>query len=144
MLISIPSYVNDTADFLRKLDAIKSVTDNAYLVSLDVKSLCTSVPNAEGIKAVKESFDKHTCKNVVAKVITTFLALILTLNNFVFSCKHYIQMKGCAVGTIYAPSYANIFMDHFGKKCIYPFFQGLSLMIYFSSGLVLRSNLQTV
>ena len=144
MLISIPSYVNNTADFLRKLDAIKSVTDNAYLVSLDVKSLCISVPNAEGIKAVKESFDNHTCKNVVAKVITTFLALILTLNNFVFNCKHYLQMKGCAVGTIYAPSYANIFMDHFGKKRIYPFFQGLSLMIYFSSGLVLRSNLQTV
>ena len=38
----IPSYVKDTIDFLRKLDTIKSVPDNAYLVSLDVKS-CTQV-----------------------------------------------------------------------------------------------------
>ena len=34
----IPSYVKDTTDLLRKLDTIKSVPDNAYLVSLDVKS----------------------------------------------------------------------------------------------------------
>ena len=42
--------------FLHKLDTIKSVTSNAYLVSLDVKFLYTSISNAEGIKAVKESF----------------------------------------------------------------------------------------
>ena len=42
-----------TADFLLKLDAIKSLPDNAYLASLDVKSFYTNIPNAEGIKAVK-------------------------------------------------------------------------------------------
>ena len=36
--------MEDTTDFLRKLDAIKSVPDNAYLVSLDVKSLYASIP----------------------------------------------------------------------------------------------------
>ena len=78
----MPSYVKDTNDFLRKLDAIKYVPDNAYLVSLDVKSLYPSIPNpnAEGIKAVKDSFDKHTSKNVTTKVIT-FLALIIALTN---------------------------------------------------------------
>ena len=54
--------MKDTTDFLRKLDAINFVSDNAYLVSLDVKFLYTSIPKAEGIKAVKESFDKHTVK----------------------------------------------------------------------------------
>ena len=39
----IPSHVKDTTDILRKLDAIKSVPDNAYFVSLDVKSLHTSI-----------------------------------------------------------------------------------------------------
>ena len=83
-------YVKGTTDFLRELeDAKKSVLDNNYLVSLDVKSLYTSTLNAEGIKAVKESFDKHTSKNVATKVITVFLALILTLN-FTFNCKHYL------------------------------------------------------
>ena len=106
---------------IRKLDAIKSFADNAYLVSLDIKSFCTSIANAEGIKVVKESFDKHTSKKVATKEITTFLALILTLIKFAFNCKHYLQTKGCTIGTICAPSYANIFMDHFEKKYIYTF-----------------------
>ena len=88
------------------------------MVSLDVKSLYTSIANAEGIKVVKKSFDKHTSKNVTTNVITIFLALILTLNNFVFNCKHYLEIKGCSMGTICALSYANIFMDHFEKECI--------------------------
>ena len=105
-------------DFLLKLDAI-SIANNAYLVSLDAKLLYTSIPNAEGIKAVKESFNKHTSKNVATEVITTFLALILTLDNFVFNCNYYLQIKGCVMSMIYPPSNGNIFMDLFEKKYIY-------------------------
>ena len=115
-------YVKGTTDFLRELeDAKKSVLDNNYLVSLDVKSLYTSTLNAEGIKAVKESFDKHTSKNVATKVITVFLALILTLT-FTFNCKHYLQIK---IGTKYAPPHVNINMDHFEQIYVYPFLQGI-------------------
>ena len=32
------------------------------------------------------------------------------------------------MGTICAPYYANIFIDHFEKKYIYPFLKGLSLI----------------
>ena len=113
--------MKDTTDFLGVLDAIKSVPGNTSLVSLDVKSLYTTILNAEGIKAVKESFDKHSSKNVATKVITIFLALILTLNNFVFNWKHCLQIKGCVMGTICSPYYANIFMDHFEKNYIYSF-----------------------
>ena len=127
-LNKIPVYVKDTNDFLSKLHTIKSAPDNTYLVSLDVKSLYTSIPKAEGMKALKESFDKHTSKKVATKVIPTFLPLILTLNDFVSNCKHYLQIKGCAMGTICAQSYANIFMDHFEKKYIYPFLEGLSII----------------
>ena len=31
------------------------------------------------------------------------------------------------MGTICAPAYANIFMDHFERKYIYPFLDGLSI-----------------
>ena len=51
--------MKDATGFLCKLDAIKSVPDSTYWVSVDVKSLYTSIPNAEGIKTVKESYDKH-------------------------------------------------------------------------------------
>ena len=86
-----------------------------------------SIPNSAGIKAVKTSLENFPRRTVATKEITTFLALILTLRNFVFNCKNYLQIKGCAMGTIYAPPYANIFMDHFERKYIYPFLEGLSL-----------------
>ena len=49
------------------------------------------------------------------------------LSNFVFNCKNYLQIRGCAIGTIRAPAYANIFMDHYERKYIYPYLEGLSL-----------------
>ena len=78
-------YVKDSNDFLHELAPIKSVPDNAYLVSLDVKTLYTSIPNTEERKSVKQSFNKHNIKNVAKKVTRKFLALILILNNSVFS-----------------------------------------------------------
>ena len=60
----IPSNVKDTSDFLRKFNAVEFVPDNSYFVSLDVKSLYTSIPNAEGIKAVRMSLDNHPKRTV--------------------------------------------------------------------------------
>ena len=84
----IPSYVQDTNDVLRKINQIDFVPDNSYLVSLDVKLLCINISNAEGIKFVKTSLEKCSKRNTSTKVITTFLALLLTLNNFIFNCKN--------------------------------------------------------
>ena len=92
----------------QKINADEFVPDNSYLVSRDVKLLYTSSLNAEGIKAAKKSLDNHPKRIVATKGITTFLALILTLNNFIFNSANYLQTKGCAMGTICAPSYANI------------------------------------
>ena len=56
----IPSNVKDTQDFLKKLKKIKDIPQAGLLVALDVKPLYTNIPNNEGIKAVKESYEK--CK----------------------------------------------------------------------------------
>ena len=72
-----------TKDFIQKFNQVEEVPENSLLVTLDVKSLYTNIPNNEGIKAVKEAYDKHPNKTVLTKVITTFLSLILTLNNFI-------------------------------------------------------------
>ena len=87
---------------------------------MDVKSLNTNIPNSEGIATVINAYDNYSKKSIATKVIITFLALILTLNNFIFNCKHYLQIKGCGMGTIYAPAYANIFTAIFESKFIYP------------------------
>ena len=103
----IPSYVKDTQDFLKKLEKVKHIPQESLLVTFDVKSRHRNIPNNEGIKAVKESYEKYKEKTVSTKVIITFLSLILTLNNFVFNCIYYLQTMGCVIGTLCAPSYAN-------------------------------------
>ena len=88
---------------------------------MDVRSLYTNIPNTEGISAVKSAFDNYSKKTTITQVITTFLALILTLNNFVFDFIHCLQIKGCAMVTICAPTYANIFMANFELKYMYSY-----------------------
>ena len=115
----IPSYIKDTDDFINKINN-HNIPKESIFVRLDVKSLYTSIPNPEGIAAVKKAHERYQHKTVPTKVTTTFLALILTLNNSIFNSKSYLQIKGCTMGTICAPPYANIFMAYFEEKFIYP------------------------
>ena len=38
-------YVKDTTDFIKKIEAIDHVSDDFYLVSLDVRTLYTNAPH---------------------------------------------------------------------------------------------------
>ena len=60
---------------------MQEVAEDSLLVTLDVKSLYINISNNEAIKAVKDAYDKQPNKTFSTKVITTFLSLILTLNN---------------------------------------------------------------
>ena len=93
-----------------------------------MKSLYTNIPNNEGIKAVGEAYDNHPNKTIATKVIITFSSLILTLNNFVFNSFDYLQIMGCAMGTVCAPADANIFMTQFEKQHIYPYIKNKSIL----------------
>ena len=125
---NILSYVRDTTDFLQKLDKVKKISNDCLLITLNVNSLYTNIPNSGGIKAVREAYDNHPNKTVPTKVILTFLSLILTLNSFVFTSINYLQTMGCAMGTICAPAYENIFMTQFEKQHIYPYIKNKSIL----------------
>ena len=107
----IVSYVQETTDFLRKINHIC-----AFLVSLDVKSLYTNILNTEGIKLVKTTLENYSKRTALTKVITTFLALTLRLNKFIFNCKNYLKIKGYTMEAVCGPLYASIIMDHFQKS----------------------------
>ena len=124
----IPSYVESTTDFLRKINQIDFAADNSYLVSLDVKSIYNNIPNEERIKSVKTPLEKNSIRTASTKVITTFLALILTLNNFVFNCKNYLQIKGCANGTICTLIHKHLY-GPLRKKIHIPIYQDIFTFI---------------
>ena len=59
----IKSYIKDTKDFLNHLDKVPTnISKNSYLVTLDVKSLYTSIPNEEGINIIKDILHKNKSK----------------------------------------------------------------------------------
>ena len=48
---SLPSYVKDTSDFITKIHSLKGIPQSAFLVTLDVTSLCRNIPHDDGIEA---------------------------------------------------------------------------------------------
>jgi len=50
---SLPSYVQDTTDYLTKL-SLSDISEETWLVSLDVVSLYTNTPHEDGIEACRE------------------------------------------------------------------------------------------
>ena len=49
---NIPSYVQYSNNFLNKINTAKNIPANCLLVTMDVKSLYTNIPNSEGISTV--------------------------------------------------------------------------------------------
>ena len=115
------SYIKDTTDFLNKLDTIEGINEDSLLVSLDVTSLYTNIPNQEGIEASYQALLNHRgmVNNPSNLSIAELLTLVLTLNNFRFNEEHYLQIGGTAMGTRLAPSFANIYMNHFEDSHVY-------------------------
>ena len=107
------SYVKDSTDFIRKINSMEKIPDNKILLTMDVRSLYANIPNKKGIDAVETTLKR---KNVGTRIISTFLRLVLRLNNFVFNSENYLQFKGCPMDTKCAPSYENIFMGMFEER----------------------------
>ena len=108
---------------MKKIQALPAEpNENRILITMDVKSLYTNIPNAEGMEAVKACFRARAKPGdgALSKVIIQFLTLILTLNNFLFNDEHYIQVNGCSMGTKCAPTYAGIYMGWFENQFILP------------------------
>ena len=120
---TIKSHLKDTKHFLTELDKVTASTSkDSYLVTLDVRSLYTNIPNEEGINVITNLLRRSQSK--VTTVITAFLWLILTLNNFIFNGNNYLQILGVAMGTKCAVIYANLFMSHFEETHIYELIRG--------------------
>ena len=84
---ALPSYIKDTADFINKTNVAENITEEIFLVTLDVKSLYPKIPNHEGVTAAKEALKSVPKKPIATKFILKFLFLKLT---FIFNGIHYL------------------------------------------------------
>ena len=84
--------MKDTTDFLNNTKEF-NVPPNSLLVTMDVKSLYTNIPNSEGLSAINDTLKNSNTTTSLKTVILTFLELILTLNNFIFNNEHYLTSE---------------------------------------------------
>ena len=118
---NIRSYIKDTTDFLLMLQHLGNLPNDCLLVTLDVASLYTNIPNKEGIEAALYSLNNARCptERPSNDFLIQLLEKVLKCNNFDFDGKHYLQIGGTAMGTKVAPAYANTFMGWFEGTHVY-------------------------
>ncbi len=115
---TFPSYVKDTTDFISKIRSLKT-DKRIILVTMDVTSLYTNIPNQEGKTAVYRTLLQHDYNEQLSlDSLMKLLDHVLKMNCFEFNEKYYLQVGGTAMGTILAPSLANIFLGSLENKLL--------------------------
>ena len=109
------SYVRDDIDFLPKLTRNLDLHNKYILTTFDVESLYTNIDNELGITAIKYWIQK--CPELIhprfsEEFITDSIKFILENNTFHFNDNYYLQVKGTAMGTKMAPTYANLVLAY--------------------------------
>ena len=73
------------------------------------------MPHNEGIDACRHFLNTRdrNALSISTETLCDLISMILTMNNFSFNSKHYLQTRGTAMGTSMTPSYANLFLPKF-------------------------------
>ena len=111
------SYIKNSFEFVNKIRGIK-FDKNWLLVTGDVSSLYTNMHHGRTINCVKETFERHPVSGRPSDYILELLDLILKNNDFVFNNETFLQVLGTAMGKVFSPSLANIYLLEFDEKAM--------------------------
>ena len=116
---NIPYLLQDTTAFINLLNKHKHIKDNTILVSMDVVSLYTNIPQDEGADFVSDFYEETLTlwdrvpglvKPVNRTDINTFIRFILNNTTFMFNNEYYKQNYGTTMGARFSVKFANIYM----------------------------------
>ena len=101
----------DTTDFINFVEET-IIPQDTILVSMDVTSLYTNIPQDDRIQTVCNAYENFHNNNppIPSYYLKQMLGLILKENSFEFKGENYLQTHGTAMGTKMAVAFANIFM----------------------------------
>ncbi len=122
----IPEILNDTTHFLNKLTTINNITDSTILITADITSLYTNIPQKEGTKWVAEFYqdtlkywtveDKNQYTFLPTIKLREMITHILKSSTFEFDNNTYRQLHGTTMGAQFSVKYAQIYMHVWMKK----------------------------
>ena len=113
----IPHILKD--DFLERLDT--TCTEDTLLISCDIKSLYTNIRHDVFYKAIDYWIEKlineiPLLRRFTKAFILEGLSIILEFNYFYINNYFYHQIKGTAMGTIFAVVGSNLTVAYFEEK----------------------------
>ena len=112
---SLPSYIKDTTNFITKIRQLPPLSEDSFLVTLDVGSLYSNIPYNTGIEAC-QYFMRNGCKPEGSiQSISKLIELVLTKNHSQLNNTNYTQNIGTTMGMRMAPAYASLVMGKFEK-----------------------------
>ena len=108
MVQTIPHILEDTRDFLCRLNDLPEIPENAILVTFDVVGLYPNIPHEEGIEIIKTFLNERDNKPVKTESLRDLAKLILKENYFELGDEAYRQILGTAIGTNFALTYLKV------------------------------------
>ncbi len=116
-LDSVQSLVKSSTEVINIVEHLRVEPEkrkDLILATLDVKALYPSIPHGAGITmALQQALPTSpptSSENGRKNMLREMLKLILEGNTFKFAGRTYKQIKGIAMGTPVAPTWANLFM----------------------------------
>ena len=125
-LSMIPHILRDSFDFKDRVE--QSCNENTLLSSCDIKSLYTNIRHDVFIKAIEYWIEKlgnnipllsritHSFILILKSFILEVLSIILKYNYFYINDLYYNQIKGTAMGAIFAVVGSNLTVAYFEVK----------------------------
>lgn len=111
------TYIQDTLDFIRKVEGIEIVS-GSILLSLDVVALYTNIPHEELRETLREIFESREELLPPMHFLLDLVDVLIEKNYFRFNRDYYLQVKGLAMGSAFAPSAAILYMNKFEHQFI--------------------------
>ena len=108
-LTEVNAHLINTQHLIKELSKLPPLPCNTSLITIDVKSLYTSIPIDEGLDALMVYANLVPLPNTTTKRLLT---LVLKNNFFVFNKAIYHQLTGVAMGSPISPTLAILFMHN--------------------------------
>lgn len=112
-----PTYLRDSIHFKSTLLNHK-VTPDTILASMDVQSLYTMIDTVDGLRAISHFFRANPDPSRPDQAILELLQICLNRNDFTFANLWFLQTKGTAMGKVFAPNYACLFMSRWEEAAL--------------------------
>ena len=82
-----------------------------FLFTIDIESLYTNIPLNESLDIIKEILIHDSDKKIPKETLMILLKDQVFQNDFIFNHNRFIQRRGVAMGKIFSPAVANIFLN---------------------------------